>query len=52
MGDAYSRSNTTAKVALEPGHSAVGSEINEKFIDIIKGKLEITEDRLTKFHEE
>lgn len=49
--DPFLGSGTTAKVALELGRNVVGYEINESFIDIIKAKLDITEDRLLKTHE-
>ncbi len=49
--DPFLGSGTTAKVAVELGRNAVGYEINESFLQVIKDKLGITEDRLLKTHE-
>ncbi|MCL4558593.1 MAG: site-specific DNA-methyltransferase [Deltaproteobacteria bacterium] len=49
--DPFLGSGTTAKVALELERNTVGYEINESFLDIIKDKLGIAEDRLLKTHD-
>lgn len=47
--DPFLGSGTTVKVALELGRNAIGYEINEKFLDIIKDKLGL-DNSLLKFN--
>ena len=46
--DPFLGSGTTAKVALELGRNAIGYEINEEFLPIIKRKLGVEEPNLLK----
>lgn len=46
--DPFLGSGTTAKIALELGRNAIGYEINEEFLPIIKKKLGVEEPNLLK----